>query len=119
MAKFMIAHLQNGAFGSARILQEETAKQMHSTPLTILPRVHRMLLGFYEQNYNGHRALGHGGDTNWFHSDLHLFIDDGVGMYISVNSAGKDGAARPDPRHAVRSVRRSLSAGLDAGWQGR
>ncbi|GFE85138.1 serine hydrolase domain-containing protein [Steroidobacter agaridevorans] len=94
MAKFMIAHLQNGAFGSARILQEDTAKQMHGTPLTILPRVHRMLLGFYEQNYNGRRALGHGGDTNWFHSDLHLFIDDGVGMYISVNSPGKGGAAQ-------------------------
>ena len=93
MAKFMIAHLQNGAFGSARILQEDTAKQMHGTALTILPRVHRMLLGFYEQNYNGHRALGHGGDTNWFHSDLHLFIDDGVGVYISVNSSGKGGAS--------------------------
>jgi CubicO group peptidase (beta-lactamase class C family) len=99
MAKFMIAHLQNGASGAARILQEDTAKQMHGTPLTILPRVHRMLLGFYEQNYNGHRALGHGGDTNWFHSDLHLFIDDGVGMYISVNSAGKGGAA-----HQIRAT---------------
>ncbi len=99
MAKFMIAHLQNGAFGSARILQEETAKQMHSTALTILPRVHRMLLGFYEQNYSGIRALGHGGDTNWFHSDLHLFIDHGVGMFISVNSAGKGPAA-----HQIRST---------------
>lgn len=93
MAKFMIAHLQNGAFGAARILQEDTAKQMHGTALTILPRVHRMLLGFYEQNYNGHRALGHGGDTNWFHSDLHLFIDDGVGMYVSLNSSGQGGAS--------------------------
>ncbi|HEY0682145.1 MAG TPA: serine hydrolase domain-containing protein [Steroidobacter sp.] len=98
MAKFMIAHLQKGALGSTRILQESTAEQMHSTALTILPRVHRMLLGFYEQNYNGHRALGHGGDTNWFHSDLHLFIDDGVGMYISMNSAG-DGPAS----HRIRS----------------
>lgn len=92
MARFMIAHLQKGAFGSTRILQERTAEQMHTTALTILPRVHRMLLGFYEQNYNGRRIIGHGGDTNWFHSDLCLFIDDGVGMFISMNSAGKDGA---------------------------
>lgn len=98
MAKFMIAHLQKGAFGSTRILQESTAEQMHGTALTILPRVHRMLLGFYEQNQNGHRALGHGGDTNWFHSDLHLFIDDGVGMYISMNSAGVGPAS-----HGIRS----------------
>lgn len=92
MAKFMIAHLQKGAFGSSRILQESTAEQMHTTALTLLPRVHRMLLGFYEQNYNGRRIIGHGGDTNWFHSDLCLFIDDGVGLFISMNSAGKDGA---------------------------
>jgi CubicO group peptidase (beta-lactamase class C family) len=92
MAKFMIAHLQKGAFGSARILQEGTAEQMHTTALTLLPRVHRMLLGFYEQNYNGRRVIGHGGDTNWFHSDLSLFLDDGVGLFISMNSAGKEGA---------------------------
>jgi hypothetical protein len=92
MAKFMIAHLQKGSFGSTRILQERTAEQMHTTALTLLPRVQRMLLGFYEQNYNGRRIIGHGGDTNWFHSDLCLFIDDGVGLFISMNSAGKDGA---------------------------
>jgi hypothetical protein len=94
MARFMITHLNKGAFGSARILQAATAEQMHGTPLTILPRVHRMLLGFYEQNYNGRRVIGHGGDTGVFHSNLHLFIDDGVGMFISVNSAGRNGATR-------------------------
>lgn len=92
MAKFMIAHLQKGAFGSARILQESTAEKMHTTALTLLPRVHRMMLGFYEQNYNGRRAVGHGGDTTLFHSDLHLFIDDGVGMFVSLNSSGVGGA---------------------------
>ena len=60
---FMIAHLQNGAFGDQRILSEETAKKMHGTPLTIIPNVNRMLLGFYETNTNGHRVISHGGDT--------------------------------------------------------
>ena len=92
MAKFMIAHLQNGAFGSARILEAETAELMHTTPLTMLPEVNRMLLGFYETNYNGRRVIAHGGDTQWFHSYLHLFIDDGVGIYMCFNSSGKDGA---------------------------
>ena len=54
-----------------------------------------MLLGFYETNRNGHRAIAHGGDTFWFHSDLHLFIDDGIGIFISMNSPGKEGAAGP------------------------
>jgi CubicO group peptidase (beta-lactamase class C family) len=95
MARFMIAHLQNGRFHDATILRPETAKMMHTTPLTIIPAVNRMLLGFYETNRNGHRAIAHGGDTFWFHSDLHLFIDDGVGIFISMNSPGKDGAAGP------------------------
>ena len=94
MTHFMIAHLQKGRYGSGHILKEETAEQMHTTALTILPRVNRMELGFYEDNYNGHRVIAHGGDTQWFHSDLHLFIDDGVGLLISVNSVGKDGAAQ-------------------------
>ena len=94
MAHFMIAHLQKGRYGSGQILKEETAEQMHTTALTILPRVNRMALGFYEDNYNGHRVIAHGGDTQWFHSDLHLFIDDGVGLLISMNSVGKDGAAQ-------------------------
>lgn len=93
MARFMIAHLQKGKYGSSQILKPETAEQMHGTALTILPRVNRMMLGFYETNYNGRRVIGHGGDTQWFHSYLHLFIDDGVGLYVSVNSLGKDGAA--------------------------
>src|SRR5688572_18704466 len=50
MARFMIAHLQKGAYGEQRILQQATAEQMHGTALTILPRVRRMLLGFYEEN---------------------------------------------------------------------
>jgi hypothetical protein len=92
MARFMIAHLQKGVLGEARILAEETAKQMHSTPLTIIPNVNRMVLGFYETDTNGHRIISHGGDTQYFHSDLHLYVDDGVGYFISFNSAGKEGA---------------------------
>jgi CubicO group peptidase (beta-lactamase class C family) len=93
MGRFMIAHLQKGKFGDARILQESTAEQMHGTALTLLPRVHRMLLGFYEEDRNGRHIIGHGGDTQWFHSDLHLFLDDGVGLFVSMNSPGKGGAA--------------------------
>ena len=95
MAPFMIAHLQNGAFGSGRILQESTAVEMHSTASTVIPPLNRMLLGFYENNINGHRVITHGGDTEYFHTELNLLPDDGAGFYISLNSLGKDGAAGP------------------------
>ena len=55
----------------------------------------RMALGFYHENRNGLNIVGHGGDTIFFHSDLHLFLDKNVGLFVSMNSAGKDGAAHP------------------------
>lgn len=94
LARFMIAHLQNGAFESNRILQEATAIQMHTTAFTVIPPLNRMLLGFYENNINGHRVIAHGGDLQFFHGELNLFIDDGVGLFICLNSVGKDNAAR-------------------------
>ncbi len=56
-----------------------------------------MALGFYHEDRNGLNIVGHGGDTVFFHSDLHLFLDKNVGLYISMNSSGKNGAA-----HAMR-----------------
>src|SRR5688572_5244497 len=94
MGKFMIAHLNNGAFDDRRILREETAREMHGTGQASVGPLNRMMLGFYETTTNGHRAIAHGGDTQWFHSDLQLFLDDGIGIYVSTNSSGKEGTAR-------------------------
>ena len=91
MARFMIAHLQDGSLGDARILQAATAQTMHTTPTRLFPDLNGMALGFYQQDINGHRVIAHGGDLNYFHSDLALFIDDHVGLFISVNAPGKEG----------------------------
>ena len=93
MAHFMIAHLQNGEYNGNRILRADTAEMMHNSPLTILPPLNRMELGFFETNINGHEVIGHLGDTNYFHTSLHLFLKEGVGFYVSFNSPGKEGAA--------------------------
>ena len=92
MARFMIAHLQRGAYGDARILSEAVAEQMHGTGQASVGPLNRMMLGFYETSVNGRRAIAHGGDTRWFHSDLQLFPDDGFGVFVSFNSSGTDGA---------------------------
>jgi CubicO group peptidase (beta-lactamase class C family) len=88
MARFMIAHLQDGKYGDAQILKPETAQLMHARQRGKSPEIQGMALGFYEETRNGHRIIGHGGDTNWFHSDLHLIPDAGVGFFVSYNSAG-------------------------------
>lgn len=93
MAHFMIAHLQRGAYQGTRILQPATAEMMHNSPLTMLPPLDRMELGFFETNINGRQVIGHLGDTQHFHSSMHLFLNEGVGLYVSFNSLGKGGAA--------------------------
>jgi CubicO group peptidase (beta-lactamase class C family) len=91
MAKFMIAHLQNGTYGNATILAPNTADLMHSRAFANDPRITGVCLGFYEQYYNGRRAIVHGGDTDTFHSLLFLLPDEQVGFFVSGNSAGGRG----------------------------
>jgi CubicO group peptidase (beta-lactamase class C family) len=93
MAKFMIAQLNSGG----PLLNPATAQLMHQNankPYSALPA---MALGFYHEDRNGLNIVGHGGDTVFFHSDLHLLLDKNVGLYISMNSVGKNGGA-----HALR-----------------
>jgi hypothetical protein len=66
---------------------------MHSRQFGTVPELNGMALGFYEETRNGHRIIGHAGDTQYFHSDLHLILDSGVGFFISYNSAGKGEAS--------------------------
>jgi CubicO group peptidase (beta-lactamase class C family) len=96
MTHFMIAHLQNGKYGDTQILKPETAIQMHARQQGVWPpSMNAMCLGFYEQWLDGHRSIGHGGDTISFHSNLHLILDANVGLFVSYNSPGR---AEIDPR---------------------
>lgn len=90
MGKFMMAHLNDGG----ALLQPATATTMHNydSPAGV-GALNSMALGFYEQQVNGRRAIGHGGDTQWFHSYLWLFPEADIGLYISMNSAGANGAS--------------------------
>lgn len=88
MARFMIAHLQD-EHGAGRLLRPETARLMHSPAGPALGPLNRMTLGFFQGDLNGRRMIGHGGDTMWHHSELSLFLDDGVGIYFGMNSSGK------------------------------
>ena len=89
MAKFMLAHLQKGQGDGGRILRPETVEKMHSRLFALDDGANGMAHGFYEESRNGHRIVGHAGDTIAFHSDLHLIPDTGVGFFVSYNSGGK------------------------------
>jgi CubicO group peptidase (beta-lactamase class C family) len=92
MAQFMIAHLQDGRYGTTQILDAHTAWLMHTSALSILQPLNRMLLGFYEENINGRTVIGHSGDTVYFHAALSLFLHEDVGIFVVFNSPGRDSA---------------------------
>jgi CubicO group peptidase (beta-lactamase class C family) len=93
LAKFMLAQLDGGSYGGAQILTPATLREMHTPQGRPLPGMNGMDLGFYDENRNGLRIIGHGGDTGVFHSDLHLLLDKGVGFVVMLNSTGNAGAA--------------------------
>lgn len=83
MTHFMIANLQDGQYGSARILKAETAKLMHTASFANDARLPAMALGFYEQRLNDQRVIGHAGDTQLFHSEMFLVPEKQVGIFVS------------------------------------
>lgn len=89
MTRFMLAFLANGELDGQRILKPETVTQMLNTVTAYDPRQNGIALGFYEETRNGLRIVGHGGDTIYFHSDLHLVPSEKLGFFVSYNSAGK------------------------------
>lgn len=89
ISHFMLAHLQNGEYNGVHILKPETVALMHSAQFAVNPALPHMCLGFYEQTRNGHRMFGHGGDTQYFHSDLFLMPDQNLGFFVSFNSGGR------------------------------
>lgn len=97
MARFMLAHLDDGR----GILKPSTAQEMHDSPLdkvnpkSVIPPLNRMELGFFETNLNGREIIGHLGDTENFHTSLQLMEKERVGLFVSFNSAGREGAAHP------------------------
>jgi CubicO group peptidase (beta-lactamase class C family) len=91
MGRFMIAHLSDGG----ALMKPATAAQMHNTILRLIPPLNGMALGFYEQNINGRKALSHAGDSLNFHSQLWLFPNEKVGIYMSMNAAGTQNVSGP------------------------
>ncbi len=103
MARWMLAHLDDGRLGETRILERETAQRMHSRHFGMDPEMPGMAHGFIESDLHGYRAIGHGGGTVHFVSDLQLVPKLELGVFISTNTSGGGGAL-------VRDFARSLVA---------
>jgi hypothetical protein len=91
MARYMIAHLQDGRYSDAsipeaRILKESTAQQMHTTLYTPDPRILGTAYGFFDFSDNGQRTIGHSGTAEPMRSLLLLLPDQNLGVFVAYNS---------------------------------
>jgi hypothetical protein len=91
MARWMLAHLNDGRLGDVQILSPETAQRMHSQHFSLDPHMPGMAHGFIESHPHGYRAIGHGGGTVHFLSDMQLVPELDVGVFISTNTTGGGG----------------------------
>ncbi len=85
MGRFMIGLLKQ----DTALMKPETWREMYETIYQLSPPLNAMALGFWQLDKGDLRIRGHGGDTEFFHSDLNVLIDKNVGVYVSVNSAGE------------------------------
>ena len=88
MGRFLLAHLQAGQLGDARILEESTIARMHGQLFTHDPRLGGNAHGFWEHTERGQRILSHGGDLNTSHTLLAMAPDHDIGFYVAYNSVG-------------------------------
>lgn len=85
MAKFMIAHLQDGHYKDIRILQADTAQEMHRQHYTQDPRVSGIAYGFIETPINGQHIIGHAGGRPYMFTGFILLPEHNIGLFVSYN----------------------------------
>lgn len=85
IAKFMVAHLQDGHYGDVSILQPETMEEMHQGQSTILSGKSGATYGFAEGFVNGERLIGHSGAIRGFGSILNMLPQHELGYFFSFN----------------------------------
>ncbi|WP_345940806.1 serine hydrolase domain-containing protein [Paenibacillus sp. ALJ109b] len=89
IAQFMLAHLNEGSYGTSQILSKTATEEMHRTQVQVQEQVPTMALGFekfYLHAYHGQMVIGKGGDLPGYHSWMWLIPDQRIGGFVITNS---------------------------------
>ncbi|MEN8374002.1 MAG: serine hydrolase domain-containing protein [Gemmatimonadota bacterium] len=89
MAKYMIAHLRDGAYRDVRMLSDASAREMKTLQATGHPRVSGFGYGFYENLWAGQRTIDHGGDMLGFSAYLLMIPEHDAGVFIAHHHEGE------------------------------
>ncbi len=88
IAKFMIAHLQNGRYKNARVLSEASAKKMHE-PWLYTDTAKDFGYGFFWRAEKGQRVMFHAGGYEFGNVNLmQLIPEHSAGFFLSFTHGG-------------------------------
>jgi len=96
MGRFGLALLNAGELDGKRILKPDTLAAMYTPQFRANDQMPALGMGFYETWRNDLRWIGHEGDLIAFHSLFFLERSQKLILFISFNSAGGAGKARPE-----------------------
>ncbi|MGX7025657.1 serine hydrolase domain-containing protein [Vagococcus hydrophili] len=99
MAKFMLAHLNNGTTQGKRLLDKKTTNTMHQTAFRFDKRLPGSALGFQEGEINGKKTLSHAGADTMFITDLYLVPEENIGIFLSYSGGQADDALASMKKH--------------------
>jgi CubicO group peptidase (beta-lactamase class C family) len=102
MARYMQMLLNGGELNGQRILKASTLEMMVGPQWRLQPGAVGMGFVFWRELFGGQLVINHGGDTQWFHSEMQLFPQEKLGVFVSVNSTG--GSLRRDLRKALKKA---------------
>lgn len=91
MARFMLAVMNGGALGGARILSAKSMAFLLRDSMGNAPSLPPMAHGFLVYRRDTPRLVGHAGKTTGFSSDMIVSPETGTGFFISV-TGGRDSA---------------------------
>jgi CubicO group peptidase (beta-lactamase class C family) len=103
MARYLRAFLGGGALEGRRILEAETVSQLSTFQLCAnAPGTNGLAWGFMQRvSSRGWRSFGHPGGTLWFASNMAIFPDAGLGVFVSGNTEGVSGKLTLDLPNAL------------------
>ena len=119
IGRFIRALMNGGELDGVRILPKARVDEM-MTPGNATPAGY-LGLGFFGTKVAGHDSIGHDGITIGFVSELRVFPEQGIGVFVSRDGIGRIKAARELPAPVVVVARRFLpkaAAWEDAGGAG-
>ena len=99
MAKWIIAHLQNGKYGEVRLMSEKAARETLRSHATGHPKIHGFTYGFHEEAYGTLRLVEHGGNMAGFSSLVVLIPERNAGFFVVAH--GEDSQLRDNLRWAL------------------